>query len=145
MTELTTKQKGDLTELQCITAFYELGYTVSIPYGENSRYDFIADVNGKLIRVQVKSALQKDDGSAFEFSCRSVLTNSNKVTLKTYTVEEIDYFCTYFKNKCYLVPVTECVRSKTLRLKPPRIKQLDRIHMAEDYELHKQIDKIKIC
>lgn len=132
-----------MTELQCIAAFYGLGYTVSIPYGENSRYDFIADINGKLIRVQVKTSLQKDNGRTFEFSCRSVLTNSNKVTLKTYTAEEIDYFCTYFKNKCYLVPVTECTRSKTLRLEPPCIKQYGRVHMAEDYELYKQIDKIK--
>ena len=29
---LDTKQKGNLTELQCITACYELGYNVSIPY-----------------------------------------------------------------------------------------------------------------
>lgn len=32
--ELTSKEKGNLTELQCLTAFYELGYKVSIPYGE---------------------------------------------------------------------------------------------------------------
>lgn len=41
---LTPKQKGNLTELKCISAFYELGYQCSIPYGENSRYDFIADI-----------------------------------------------------------------------------------------------------
>lgn len=51
MNELATKQKGNLTELQCIAAFYELGYSVSIPYGENSRYDLIADINGRLIKV----------------------------------------------------------------------------------------------
>ena len=35
------KQKGNLTELQCLTAFTELGYTVSIPYGDCAKYDFI--------------------------------------------------------------------------------------------------------
>ena len=30
---LESKQKGILTELQCITAFNQLGYHVSIPYG----------------------------------------------------------------------------------------------------------------
>lgn len=29
--EFTTKQKGDLTELQCITACYTMGYNISIP------------------------------------------------------------------------------------------------------------------
>ena len=70
------KQKGNLTELQCITAFYEIGYSVSIPYGENSRYDFIADVNGHLIRIQVKTSSTKDDGKTYTFSCRSSRTNS---------------------------------------------------------------------
>ena len=60
MINLTSKQKGNLTELQCITAFYENGYAVSIPYGENSRYDFIADIYGKLIRIQVKTSSIKD-------------------------------------------------------------------------------------
>lgn len=46
MIELNPKQKGNLTELKCISAFYELGYQCSIPYGENSRYDFIADIDG---------------------------------------------------------------------------------------------------
>ena len=38
--ELTSKQKGNLTELQCLTAFVAEGCGVSIPYGDNSKYDF---------------------------------------------------------------------------------------------------------
>lgn len=87
------KQKGNLTELQCITAFYSLGYQVSIPYGENSRYDFIADIKGKLIKVQVKSSKEVDQNS-FQFSCRSCRTNSQTNIRRKYTKEEIDYFCT---------------------------------------------------
>ena len=59
--ELTSKQKGNLTELQCITYLYQLGYKCSIPYGENSRYDFIVDIDGILIRVQVKTSSKKDE------------------------------------------------------------------------------------
>ncbi len=95
---LSSKQKGNLTELQCITSFYELGYTVSIPYGENSRYDFIADIHGKLIKVQVKTSSEKDEGKTFEFSCRSTRVNAQGNISRQYTADEIDYFCTYFKN-----------------------------------------------
>ena len=42
-----TKHLGSLTELQCITYLFGLGYDISIPYGDNSSYDFILDVNGK--------------------------------------------------------------------------------------------------
>ena len=70
---LENKQKGIITELECITAFNKLGYKVSIPYGEDSRYDFIADINGKLIRVQVKTSKYKDETkNAIIFSCRAV-------------------------------------------------------------------------
>ena len=91
------KQKGNLTELQCITAFYEIGYSVSIPYGENSRYDFIADVNGHLIRIQVKTSSTKDDGKTYTFSCRSSRTNSKRTINKKYTKSEIDYFATFIR------------------------------------------------
>ena len=41
--QLTSKQKGNLTELQCLSAFVEQGCGVSIPYGDNSKYEFHKD------------------------------------------------------------------------------------------------------
>ena len=138
---LESKQKGIVTELQCITAFNELGYHISIPYGENSRYDFIADINGKLIRVQVKSSSYKTDTS-FNFSCRSSHTNAKGTQNIRYTSEEIDYFCTYFNGKCYLISVNECSTEKTLHYEPPKSGQIKGIAFAENYELSNQIEKI---
>mgnify|MGYP003400600460 CR=1 FL=1 len=31
-------------------AFIELGYDCSIPYGNSAKYDFIADINGELLK-----------------------------------------------------------------------------------------------
>ncbi len=73
---LNPKQKGNLTELQCLIAFYELGYQCSIPYGENSRYDFIADIDGKLIKVQCKTSRKVNDG-VIEFHCCSSRSNAH--------------------------------------------------------------------
>lgn len=42
-----TQSIGNITELKCMTAFIELGYECSIPYGNNAKYDFVVDVNGK--------------------------------------------------------------------------------------------------
>ena len=141
---LESKQKGIITELQCITKFNELGYHVSIPYGENCRYDFIADIEGRLIRVQVKTSRFKDENQeAIVFACRSSHSNSTGVHYVRYTDEEIDYFATYFNNICYLVPVEECSVEKTLRFVPPKNGQVKGITFATDYELEKQIEKIK--
>ena len=142
--ELSAKEKGNLTELQCITAFYQLGYQVSIPYGENSRYDFIADVNGKLIRVQVKtSSLKRDTTGAISFATASTRVNATRNITHRYTKDEIDYFATYWKNQCYLVPVEETAsREKTLRFLPPANGQIKGVSFAKDYELEVQLAKI---
>lgn len=139
---LTPKQKGNLTELKCISAFYELGYQCSIPYGENSRYDFIADINGKLIRVQCKTSREIDSG-VIEFPCRSSRSNTHSNLQRRYTANEIDYFCTYWNDMCYLVPVNECSIAKKLRFIPPKNGQKVGISYAIDYELPKQIGLIK--
>ena len=141
---LNPKQRGNLTELQCISAFYEHGCHVSIPFGENSRYDFIADVEGKLLRVQVKtSSSKKNTSDAIEFSCRSSYLNTKGVRNAKYTDKEIDYFATYWKNVCYIVPVSECSDAKTLRFAPPANGQTKGITFACDYELGNQLIKIK--
>ena len=140
--ELDKKQKGNLTELQCISACYALGYSVSIPYGENSRYDFIADINGKLIRIQCKTSHEIDLG-VIEFSCRSCRSNTQSNLRRRYTVDEVDYFCTYWNNMCYLVPINECSVSKKLRFIPPKNNQKVGISYAKDYELPNQINLIK--
>lgn len=143
--ELSSKQKGNLTELQCLTALYEQGCHVSLPYGENSRYDMIADVNGKLLKIQVKtsSLKNKDDENVIEFSCRSTRVNSQGCVSNRYTEEEIDFFATFWKGKCYLVPVNECSVTKALRFAPPKNGQIKGITFAVDYELETQLEKIR--
>ena len=140
--ELTSKQKGNLTELQCLAAFTEQGCGVSIPYGDNSKYDFIADVNGKLLKIQVKTSSLKDDG-AIKFSCRTTHVNCAGVKNERYSADEIDFFATYWNNQCYLIPMAECSIEKTLRFIPPKSGQLKGISFAKDYLLADQLQKIK--
>ena len=142
MVELNPKQKGNLTELKCLSAFYELGYQCSIPYGENSRYDFIADIDGKLIRVQCKTSREVGVG-VIEFPCRSSRSNTHSNLQRRYTANEIDYFCTFWDGKCYLIPVTECSITKILRFVPPKNGQKVGITYAKDYELQGQLEKLK--
>ena len=139
--ELTSKQKGNLTELQCISAFVEQGCGISIPYGDNSKYDFIIDFQGNLYKIQAKTSSIKDDNS-IQFSCRSTHVNCKGVKNERYSKEDIDFFTTYWNGQCYLIPVNECSVSKTLRFAPPKSGQIKGISFAQDYELEKQLQKI---
>jgi hypothetical protein len=48
------KKKGDLAELKVAADLVSRGCELSIPFGEDSDYDLIADYGGRLHRVQVK-------------------------------------------------------------------------------------------
>ena len=141
---MDTKKKGNLTELKCLAAFMENECGVSIPYGDNSKYDFIADVDGKLLKIQVKtSSYVNEEQTAIKFSCRSTHLNCKGVSNVKYSKDEIDYFATYWENKCYLIPVEECSTQKNLRLADTKSGQVKGISFARDYELSLQLQKIK--
>lgn len=142
-----TQSIGNVVELQCLAKFIELGYECSIPYGNNAKYDFIADINGKMLRIQCKSSSHPKkkneegyDETAIQFSTSSQTTNTKKTTRHSYTKEQIDYFATWYNNKVYLVPVEECSTSKTLRFAPPSGGNQN-YNKAEDYEIEKIISK----
>ena len=131
---MNTLLQGDATELKCALAFIECGYEISFPYGAHSRYDFIADVQGKLYKIQVKTCKVTED--YLEFECRSSQCKSDgHHAHQTYSEDEIDFFATYYNNKCYLVPVNECSVKKRLRFSLPKNGQTTGINFAKDYEM----------
>lgn len=134
-----TKLKGNLTEMQCMLAFMKLGYQISIPFGEDCRYDFIVDINNHLYRIQCKTSSEFTDatgeiaGITFK-TCRQTGSNARTSIRTKYTKEDIDYFATFYKDNCYLVPVEESSVEKRLRIIPPKngTKMQNNI---KDYEL----------
>lgn len=141
-----SKKRGNLTELQCITAFVELGYNISIPFGEDSRYDFIADINDKLYKIQCKSSseiLDKQKVIAIHFKTVRQTGNCSKKYIRTkYQTNEIDYFATSYKGKCYLISVKECSNEKTLRIEIPKNNQTKGITFLKDCELNEVINQL---
>lgn len=137
---MNSKNIGNITEVSCMLEFIKLGYNVLTPYGDCERYDFVADVNGKFYKIQVKTANTNylDDGYII-FRCDNTTTSKGQVVHHKYTEDEIDFFATFYDGKCYLVPVRECSREKRLRFIPPKNGQTKGITFAKDYELQEVI------
>ena len=133
--KMNSKKKGNITELETMLAFMKLGYNVLTPYGDCERYDFVVDVNGKLLKMQSKTSHSEDNGASFIFNGRSNHRKEGKIVYHQYTGDEIDYFVTFFNDKCYVIPVDECGKDKRLRLLPPKNNQTRGINWAKDYEL----------
>lgn len=145
MKELSSKEKGNLTELQCITEFVKNGITVNIPYGNNARYDFIAEIKGQLFKIQVKTPRKSEsDDTKFMIECETSHVVSKKTVHRRYNENEVDFFATYYQGKCYLIPFNECSRSKTLRFVPPINGNTKNINWAKDYLLQEMIEKYTI-
>lgn len=142
---MDTKQKGNLTELKCLVFFVENGFEVSVPYGENSRYDMILDYKGKLLKIQCKtchvSQGTEEQPETIMFATCSMRYNGSGPKRVYYSKDEIDYFATVYKDKVYLVPVEECSADKKLRFVPPSNGQRVGISFAEDYEALKVLER----
>ena len=140
MEDKDTKKKGNITELEVMNYVTKLGYQVSIPFGDRARYDQNWDVEGKLLKIQVKSSALSKDGTYLEISCKSTNRVNGKIVSKTYTPEEIDYIASFHNGKCYVIPITEIAgKSKILRIEPPKNGQIININWAKEYEVENML------
>lgn len=123
--------------------FVRLGYNVSSPYGDCEHYDFIADIDGRLIRVQCKSPTTYSNETRIELDVRKKKYQYRGVVNSlVYTNDELDYFATYYQDQAYLIPVGDCNSKKVLRLVPPNNGHAERYSYAERYEMEKVINEL---
>lgn len=116
-----TKIIGEISEAAITLALLKRGYSISKPIGENSRYDLIVEIDGKLNKVQCKTAKLKNDVVIAGIS-RVVRTKKNGGYQKiSYDNNDVDFFGIYCPdtNVCYLVPFAECPKTEIrFRVKP---------------------------
>lgn len=133
MEKKDTNRIGTITEFKCMTYFMELGYVVSVPQCP-CRYDFIIDTGNNFFKVQVKTCNRTRHSGCITFNTRSSHYIKGKHVHTDYKNDNIDYFCTYYNNECYLIPVSECGSdNKCLRLDSPKSNQTKNISFAKDY------------
>ncbi|MCH5167542.1 MAG: hypothetical protein J1F35_06565 [Erysipelotrichales bacterium] len=130
---------GIMHELKVASLAAEYGIIVSLPFGGTERYDQIWDVNGRLLKIQIKKCEINEDGNAIKFS--------NQAKVK-YEEGEIDAIVTSYKNKIYYLPFEYINRSKkkTLFFSLPKdqIPNADKYNWAVDFEIEKQLNISKI-
>lgn len=134
-----TQLKGRQTEIGVINSFLQAGYNVAEPYVAD-RYDLIVDINGRLLKIQIKTSRITETGTIV-FSTKNIHINTTGTCYKNYKNDNIDFFATMYKNQCYLVPVQECgVSNCALRIEKPKNNATKNIRFIEDYTLEKQLE-----
>ncbi len=125
------KQLAKEGELRFAAEFIRKGWSIFLPYGEDSAVDLLIEKDGEFKRIQIKTT--KPIMGAIH--CR--LKSSNNWQVKKYTKKEIDYFGIYdYENKKgYLIPIEKVLGmiEISLRIEKTRNNQQVGIRSAEEY------------
>jgi hypothetical protein len=129
-----TKSIGEVSEAMVIARLLSLGFSVSIPFGNNQRYDIIFDDGKWLKKGQIKTGKLKK--GCVRFNTSSV----NGFTKKRSGYKgQVDYFLVYCPDteKVYKVPEIEVGTGGVyLRVSlPNKNAPTGRIKWAKDFEI----------
>ena len=131
---------GITTELIVAQKFIEKGYIVSIPYGNNSRYDMIVDTDTDCYRIQVKHASANDNGSYTVITSNTVNTTTKSLR-KYYTKKDVDFIVTIIEDQLVVIPVEmiEHSQSKIFRTVLPQYGAKSNCNLIEDFTVERYI------
>ena len=132
------KDIGDRTTLAVMLALRQAGYSLLVPFGENTRYDLVIDDGLRLARVQCKTGRLREGAIRFA-ACSSYAHHPNPKAPSRDYAGQIDFFGVYCAETggVYLVPFEDASvrRQVNLRVAAARNGQERRIRLAAHYEI----------
>ena len=97
--------QGNLGLGKAIEYFTSHSIPVAIPLNDTQKYDLIADFNGKLQRISVKTSRATKNGISFEVQLRNTGGSSGKNKIRLFEKDSCDYIFVYTINEeYYLIP-----------------------------------------
>lgn len=102
---MDTKLKGDIAEQSCILLALQKEWGVLRPIGDRLPYDLVLDINGVLVKIQVKTAWRRKN--AFYVDTRRTQTNRRFMKRSRYAPCDFDFAAVYLpeQNVFYVIPV----------------------------------------
>jgi len=105
---MDTKLKADIAESAAITELLKRGFRVLKPVGDRLPYDLAIDLNGRLIRIQVKSAWFDLKRQSYNVDVRRTKTNRRRMLRARYGNDDFDFALVFLEqqNIFYVIPFT---------------------------------------
>jgi len=103
---MDTKLKADIAEAAVVTALLKRGFKVLKPIGDRLPYDLALDVNGKLLKIQVKSAWYYN--GSYTVDSRRTKTNRRRMLRSRYDDKDFDFAILYIDriDTFYVMPLS---------------------------------------
>lgn len=106
-----------------------MGFGVAKPWGDSDRYDFIVDIAGRLLKVQVKSAHRVSASPGGGYNIRA-----HGHVRRSYAAGEIDLLVAYIApaDIWYVFPPAAFQTMKSLRLFPERKQKVSKFEQYRE-------------
>jgi hypothetical protein len=133
-----SKDRGDGTEARIIHELVSSGYSVSIPFGDNDKYDLVVDDGENLHRIQCKTAWENKE-ETIRFNTHSQTTKEGEYHERIYH-GEIDAFLVHYPDteELYWVNIDDATEQK-MELRFDAEIDHPSINWAEEYEFDGEI------
>jgi hypothetical protein len=133
-----TKQVGDETEARILTRLVSEGFSVSVPFGDNDKYDLIVDDDGQLHRIQCKTAWRTKTGT-IRFNTHSQTTRDGEYHESTYH-DTVDAFIVRYPetDALYWIDIADATEQK-MELRFSAEIDHPSINWADEYEFDGEI------
>ncbi len=133
---MNTKSVGNIGEACVLAKFVSLGIQVYQPFGDNEKSDLVAEFDGKLQKIQVKTSVGSKNGVIRFRTCSSHRHTKSDTKTNMYTKDDVDYFALYSieRNLTYLVSVEEVSTTEvSIRFEDTKNKQSNGVRTESDY------------
>ena len=124
------KRRGEWVEMQFMARAAAHGLTVSKPWGDSARYDFIVESRGLCQRVQVKSTTSTQ-GDSYKCTTRTTVP---------YNAKQVDFIACYIipEDIWYIVPTREMIWARSGVFLNPRLPRNRYFRYMEAWHLLKR-------
>ena len=135
---------GVVGESAAIYNFTRRNIPILKPFSDNSRYDFVVDIFGKLLKIQCKTSQKIHEGAYIRFNICS--TNGFTGEHYKYTEEDIDFYFLYCieNGYCGLIPINSVIgiADIRLRLSNPKNNNFNKVRFAKDYNFDLMVNRL---
>ena len=132
---MNSKRIGNIGEAKVLAKFVEMGIPIYIPFGDDEKADLIAEFDGKLNKIQVKTSIKSENGCSI-FDLTSSTAHRTNGERRKYLNSEIDYFALYSldRDKIYLMKVPDNPMSAiTIRFEDTKSGMKSRVNYESDF------------
>ena len=112
-----SKQQGNIGHAAALFYYSSLGWNVSNPITDCADYDFLAEDNGKIYKIQIKTTKYLTESGNYEVRIVTSGGNQKEYWRKELNKEILDYlFVLTEQGICYSIPISEIETSNSITL-----------------------------